>query len=734
MKTLRNQEELVSSVDTRLLPATTGAKRILNFRLDGGAWRNDVGWEPLVPYDASFAVADIANDFGTIWWCGVWSRSQGAEQYYLYHRNGKLEYEWGNQGAASSARVTLSSSWTEPKVSEPGTQLISYGAFALFVNGVDAPFMFWGRARTTGFGWMRAPAAPRVLQVYPPHLDWTLGEQGNLAGKACIPFPVWSTDASATAAPFSAAPDDGDVDKTLGIGSSTANSRNRYGIRIREVSETGSKSPWSEPVYVYWSPQQDSGSYGYQLRKFGIVLTDIQQGRDGIVAIEIARTKDIETAGELYYLEQTVYGNCVDQVVLFRGDEYLQLPIDINDSIARTNNWKGGAAWDSRLWLFDDTLLVYSEALAPEQFSRTGYFEVGVRDGGQITAVAPYKDALVVVRERAIEVVSRRSEGGYAISQISGIGTMAARTIVDVPGIGLVFLSRRGLYAIVGDLYGEGAAFTVANIGRPLEEELRHLSGSAIARACAAYSEREDEYWCLFPSRGSPTPQRGIVIHAGDGVFSQRGPFAFESICADPQGWFILGPHPQYNTSTPTSSTGAPGIGLQVWSQAPYWGHTLSYNSGAETWSAAELPRGTSEWISRQVSPRNDSSLKSKVVYIEVAMVATGQQEVELLWAIDGDYRFTSAGTQVMVVDEVANVDALDDAKYGALAAGQAPVATWGSSVWAGERIVYKQWRVHLGQECSTIQFKLVPSGLMAVISYHIEWAVSKAKVGMHAS
>jgi hypothetical protein len=102
----------------------------------------------------------------------------------------------------------------------------------------------------------------------------------------------------------------------------------------------------------------------------------------------------------------------------------------------------------------------------PEQFPVFNTFELGNGTGGAITRLYAYYNNLLVFRESSIEVV-RTNGGAFSISAVSpNIGTRASNSIQLVPGLGVVFLTDDGFYAITGGLDG-GSTISVEKISTP---------------------------------------------------------------------------------------------------------------------------------------------------------------------------------------------------------------------------------------------------------------------------
>ena len=60
-------EQIAGGMDQRWFPGANAAQLVQNFRYEpSGGWRNDRGWEPLIPYDSpapSYTPAALADIF-----------------------------------------------------------------------------------------------------------------------------------------------------------------------------------------------------------------------------------------------------------------------------------------------------------------------------------------------------------------------------------------------------------------------------------------------------------------------------------------------------------------------------------------------------------------------------------------------------------------------------------------------------------------------------------------------
>lgn len=724
MDTFSSPEVTAGGVDQNLRPGKNRGSLVENFRYDDDmGFINDRGWEPLVEAP-SFpgAVLESAYEeaFSPVRFVNVWSRHQDAEVYFLYEKYGKLQYDFGNVGNSSNRNVVLDSNRNDPKADDPGTQLVPYGRFALVMNGHDKPQKFWGREIMEPFSWTSAPPAPRPLNVNPDNTA-TGGAQSALDGEsATIRFATGST--------------------VIGMGLTDSGATNQFSYRVTFISNTGSESPLSAAATLTWEIDTTIAA-SFQQFRYAVCVQDVPIGPNGTVKRRLYRTKNkrdgLTGAGDTYYLVAEINENVSTFFVDIVPDNQLVVAIDVATfSQPISHGHKYGAAWNNQMWVgggeASPTRLIFSKPNLPEEFPRFNYFDVGVRQGGAIRALYPYYNSLLVFRERAIDVVTVsgvQSDGTptYTIGALDqNIGTTATNTIQLVPGIGVVFLTRNGFYAISGGLQG-GAVHSVQKISDPINKEMKRLTTTAVARATAVYSDREKEYWCHYPADGQTENNRGAVLHTRSLQWSLRNGtgMKFTHLSTDPNGWIIIG---LWNdpTISKTIQTGDKS-GLQVWSAARAWGKYLAYintSQGTINFTISDRPRPESVWRSVW-DDLGDSNIKKQILHVEVEVMTTGDNEVELLFGRDHQDVLTSAGVSSPQTNENYGTTSSQPV-YGPGAPAKY-AATWGTSRWTQGHVTRMRWDPK-SEMCSHFIFELRSNGLFHVLAYKLEYRPSAQK------
>jgi len=736
MKSRKTPEILAGGVDQRWKANSNFAQRIKNCRVEdtGLGWVNDRGWEPMIMSPDSMSVtlpdATVADLQLPTRFLKIWSRHGGSEVYYLYERGGKLSYIRGNAGTGT-AQVDIATDRNLPKASDPGTQLTPFGRWALVQNGYDRPFKFWGRNKTTPFGWSQRPNAPTLFNTDPTYLVNPVDTGARDCG-----FP-WATD-----------------NKFLGLGNSAEGEFSHYRYKVSFVSDTGSESPLSDDVGQQWVI-----SVAGEVSKWASILSDIPLGPTGTVARRLYRTKNLENnPGEVYFLCTQLDDNSVtDWVDSLPDDLLLEEAPSGNASIVLPQSFKYAASWNGVMWIGggDDlsTVVRYSDRYLPEQFNRFRFFDVGARTGGHITALVPYNNSLLVFREKSIDVISAISDDTYTIGNLtSDIGTRATNTIKQVPGVGLMFLTHDGVYYIKGGQSG-GGQFDgqVLKASTSLHGEWKRLSEGSLARATACYSSREKEYWVHYPVDGETENSRGAVYHTQMNTWSLRnlsdpsvaiGNFDgygmyFTCLDTDPEGWICIGTYPNFpfTSSTDENLTAFPGYGLQVWSAYPYWGHQLSWTANGDGTVSYDILQSARALIdTAYISTFNDfgdDSIKKRVSYVEVEMISKGYNDLTLVYRTDYGFRSVTGGLASPMLVENYKTTQSEPVWTGSVAPTDIKnLATWGDN-WSGDQVCRVRFDVHTGL-IAQFAWGIESSEPFHIVSYQVHYTSSNRQVPNH--
>jgi len=726
MKTSTLSEIVAGGVDQRLVTPRGSARSIVNMRLDRAdvGWINDRGWEPMHPPQSypKFTPEQVEPIYSLF----VWTKHQGAEVYILTEQNGTLSHTHGNPGTVSATtpiQHILQYERVQPKSDDPGTQYAPFGNMLLILNGHDRMLKFRGGKRVEPFGFTSKPPSPVVFQPDPTYYSGA----GNKNASGTIPLRLTNRIGL------------GKTDLTL-----TTYDTNRFYYRVSYITNTGSESPMSEPVIADWGFEDEDERYRY-----GVMLRDIPTGPRGTMARRVYRTKNLnlidDAAQAVYYFVSEIRDNVTtDFVDVVPDSDLVTLAPSALDSSIVSNTYKYAVVWNDRMWLAGGagtgTKLIYSQRGAVEQFPTFNSFEVGVREGGDITGVYSYFNTLIVMRERAIDFVISNQDGTQfnCTTLVPQIGTTATNTVKMVPGYGLVFLSYDGLYRIMGVPGASSASQTVENIGHEVQKELKRVSLGALARSTGSYSAKEQEYWVHYPVDGDSKPTRGTVLHLDRKQFSFRndngtatpGSFRFNAIATHPRGWFLLAPE------TITVGTGvlnqiqAYNVGVQVWSALRTQGRSYILNDSDGFWVRAGVVFGdplTATYASAWEA-FGDNSVKKRPLSVEIQ----GKVQGNLLHQIGtgADWKpGLQAGDSVAIANPEDYGTAQDDAIYGPIVdvRKDRSVAKTSASYWTDDRLQRTRWDVNAGL-ISSFLFELSGTYIFSVVSYQIEYRYGARK------
>jgi len=159
----------------------------------------------------------------------------------------------------------------------------------------------------------------------------------------------------------------------------------------------------------------------------------------------------------------------------------------------------------------------------PEVFPLGNVFDISEGDGGDVTGMYPTKNALVVFKRSGIYLVKGDPLNGFYVQTLTrDIGCIAADSIAEVPGVGLVFLSDSGIYVLEGALENTGSPTGITELSIPIREWFDDLSDSALAGAVGVVYHRDREFWLCLPGLGEAENTVVYVFHYSVGAWSRR--------------------------------------------------------------------------------------------------------------------------------------------------------------------------------------------------------------------
>lgn len=526
MKTNQKSEVLpLGGVYIGIPAPENSANRLENFKYDAKtrAWHNMIGFEKFFTNSNTFGPFEgaLQREVDSVY---CFQQHNGARQSFLYETNGRLLM----LDPSAENLITLKTGRQKPTPTQPHTSYEPFGRYCIITNGLDGPLKFRGSRNTNriyDLGWRQIPGTPVVR---------TIGD----------PDDVPQTFLDSTDSMFSNQIWTAKSETYRGVTSETANEKTRHKYKVSFVNEAGSESPLSQESNVaeVTSASVTRGS-ATGVPVTGLIV-DIPIGPQGTKARRIYRTKN---DGNTFFLVRQLNNNSDLTYTDFAADSQLasQAPLASDSVLMPAPACRFSATFKNVLFIdggeMDPTRLYFSQPLQPDSYAAQSYFDVGTREGGDITGLAPYYNSLLVFRENAIDLIRGDSVNGFdLVPFIQGVGTLSPHTIVPIPNLGLSFMSQDGIYLIKGGLDG-GSSLSLEKISQPIQEFFERASRDKLPAAVGAYSQRERELHYYFCIDGQTFLNKGIVYHVDNGTFSERAEFPVKSITTDKDGNFICG-------------------------------------------------------------------------------------------------------------------------------------------------------------------------------------------------
>lgn len=621
MKTASVQIRNLKCLDQRIPQSDDSATKIQNWTIHPKtqAFDNRIGFEKLFPNERMFTPF---TGLGRIDSCYVWSKHQGAQEWWLFEADGTLYYlKWNT--ASVPSKETVASGRTIPTNSEPGSFYTPSGRNLIITNGHERPLKFYGWpvymtvAATSGpigvskLGWERIPPPPVAWeQDVSPNTD---PEGGNIS-------EVWARTNQA---------------EEPGLGTRTAGEDNKYRWAVTFINRDGSESPISEMSnYVNWT----TPTIGDFATKRFVPLIEIPVGPSGTIARRIYRTQNIESvlSEELWFVTQinnntdTIFYDSVSDDSLVSGAPSPSDSIILPSPRARFSEmFKGCLFIDGGTE--NDTRLYWSNPSLPDTFSALDFVDVGSKRGGAIMGLHAWYNMLLVFREKSVDVITGNYADGFQVSTLSqSVGSRAPGSIITVPEVGVIFLSDDGFYAVSGGLDG-GSRIEISKISSTIMDEIKRISPEALPRAVAVYSSKWREYHCYLAADGEVKPNLGFVYHPDKKGWSTRVDFPVSSLTTTSQDDIVFGHH--------TGGSGTSTTGLFVISRRRIKDYTIA-NDGSNYTVDGTAP--TSIWRSPWFA-MSDESRKKFIKYVTFQILTRGDNVITVNYYKDYGYTSTAA-------------------------------------------------------------------------------------------
>ena len=692
------------------LPQPNGsATKVENFTVDPatGGWDNRIGYEKFFPNAVLYQPFTTEKRIHSLY---IWSTHNGARTYHLFESENiasqrcNLRYTVGNPGSI----VEVDEFRRIPTLNEPVTDYEPFGRYLIIVNGHDKPLKFDGERGLNdvlSIGWETVPAPPT---------PWAVDVDDSKNTGANQNFIIQTEEAGKQLAPDA-------FSQVIGLGYTDDNSKNAYRWRVSWVSETGSESPLSyQSSTVSWDTVLSSfGTAEYRNKRQGVFLDDLPIGPAGTVARRIYRTKNLGDGGSTdavsdFYFVAEIKNNTDKSFVDYVPDQFLTTlaPSTTASVIFPCPGARFAATFKNCLFLdggqADPTRIYYSNPLNPDSFSASDYFDVGVRDGGDVTGLFAYYNNLILFRESSIELVRGDPVNGFnVVPFIQGVGSKAVNSITSVPGVGVMFLGNDGVYRIHGGLEG-GSEVKIEKMSPGLVKTEKRFNPALLARASAAYSSKWREWHCYMPVDGEEKPSFGLVYHVDKNAWSTRTSFPVSCIAADQNGELVFG----HNTGKPSGAPSTWETGLFVISRKRIEGDSgvvvnpdpLTYGTSPR---AAPVSTYKSNWMDM-----GKAAQKKFVKYVYLHVMTKGDNTIPLKYFKDFDYDgITSSGEKMQRADH-PDQNVFD-------------TATWDTAVWEDPMLTTIRYPIALSA-ASFFAFEVETNNDFVLVGYSLEFAANK--------
>tara|TARA_R110000744_G_scaffold94575_3_gene182678 strand:- start:1521 stop:3653 length:2133 start_codon:yes stop_codon:yes gene_type:complete len=679
------------------------ANRLVNWKYDAKtrAWTNNLGFEKFFSNQTNFGpFGGSAQRAVDSVYC--FQQHNGARQSFLYESNGTLYVLNPSDAGGAGSLITLKTDRQTPSPTQPHTSYEPYGRYCIITNGLDGPLKFKGSTQSSALydlGWRQQPGTPTVRSV------------GQPDGQ-----PITFLDA--TDATFNDQIWKGSDTTFRGVSSGTATEVVRYRYKVSFVNEAGSESPLSQDsneMSITAVSVTRGGTSG--VPKTGLIL-DIPRGPNGTLARRIYRTK---TDSNTFFFVTQLNNNSDESFTDFIADTELgaNAPEPSSSVLMPSPACRFSATFKNVLFIdggeMDPSRIYYSQPLQPDTFAASSYFEVGTREGGDITGLAPYYNSLLVFRENAIDLIRGDSVNGFnLVPFIQGVGTLSPHTIVPIPNLGLSFMSQDGIYLIKGGLDG-GADLTLKKISQGLQEYFERASRDKLPAAIGVFSQRERELHYYMCIDGQTFLNLGLVYHVDAQQWSERQDFPFKTATTDKDG-NIIGGYDLNNvfSGSPSGTLDAPAKGgLFIVSGQRTSGYLFT-GSGLNI-KTAKVPNSLfrSAWLDFGMP-----QIKKYPKYVYLYVLSRGDNEVSMSVYKDRDW-----GEELPVTGmKMQRGDHQDQPVYDSV------LYTWDKEKWQDKLLTQIRYDVATAGAVSEFAFELNTTSPMEFIGYSVEYQVDAKK------
>lgn len=444
------------------------------------------------------------------------TQHNGARAWLIYEDSAGNLYQFNPSTAARSAspgdvardrannaltdRAVVTAPWQR-------SQSAAWGDYLYLINGINRPLVFDGYVWDYA-GFSTPAGQPSVTVMDSPHATTMSGTKLTSIG--------------------------------LGPTSGTAGSNYKCGYRWRSscVNARGQESPLSEPSSMVTFT--NTGGTGVTDGAH-FALVNVPLGGAETAARKLYRTQNIfDSSGnpvpgyaEQFFYHSTIPDNVTTLVMDGLLDSNLVALVEPLSFGPWPLNGKYLCAFRSTMFVAGDATsrVYFSYPNHPERFPLNNVIDIGDAHLGPITGLYPLRNAVIVFKAYGIYLIKGNPVDGFHAERLTrSVGCVAPNTIKEVPGTGLVFLSKLGVYALPPTAEGDGTPAQPIPLHPPVKDYIDRLNASALIGACAAVSHRDQEYWLCVPEIGQDNNNLVLAYHYDIRQWSYRRDFPISVI------------------------------------------------------------------------------------------------------------------------------------------------------------------------------------------------------------
>jgi len=700
-------------------PEGMSAQTLENVRVEPqtSGWDSRIGWETIYP-------AVINNNstwgpfdqVGPVHSCFYWTTRNAAKNHLLFEadfpqlnvRTRILNYQ-GNPAES----IVFDDNRRILAPNQYGTHYETYGRYLIILNGRDKPIIYDGiKQRTMGF--QQQPSPPNPWEVESAPSTTTVDKTNTYL----VPLPdsALSVEASQVI----------DFEVVYGLGTTTENKLNTFRYKVTWLYENGSESPISQRSNpTTWK----TTAQGF---KYAVWLDNIPRGPEGVVARRLYRTKnlgdsptavgtDINTEEEVYFFLDQIDNNVDETYFDTTPDSRLGslAPRDDHSVVFPARTARFAATFKNCLFLDggegEGGVVYYSVPGAPDQYRALDFFNVGTGNAGDVTGLQAYYDNLIVFRERGIDIITGDPINGFVYTPfIRGYGTKSPQSSVEVPTLGIMFLSDDGIYLLSGGLKG-GEKLRVQKLTAHLQETFDRMNTAMLHKAVTAYSPKWKEVHFYFPNDGEAENSIGVIFHLDKKTFSKRVGFPVSCITTDEHGEFIFGT--PFGRTTVNARNGVQGLYYISRKRNNGTKYVGSGDSGRV--QLEEVPLTTTYKSAEQQWGFDGVEKNPRYLYLKLLTRGNNKfivtcfknQNIKQPVDIGGGYTQPSDDeAQKVFNDPAVLIDAVPD-----------DFANFGEAVWEKPSVQYLRYDVAMGS-CNSFSFQVQGTADFTLCGYAIDF------------